>query len=389
MGVRIRKHRGEYYIYINHKRFRQAQRIGKDRRQAEQTRLSLIRKIASGEFQFKNAPQAIDPENDVTLREYFETFKDTHLRNSVRPSTAESYVGNFKLHILPVLGDLRLSQITPKRISEFIVGLMTKRGKGNNHRKDKPLSKSTIRLQIAYLRKVLNKALKEGRIASNPASRVGEEYKQAANLHEDINPLTESEIESYLKAARKEDPQYYYFFALALQAGLRAGESAALNWEEVNLDKKRIHIRRTLTKDGKLGPPKSKKSVRFVKLTDSLAQELHKWKKEQKDKYGNVPYVLCSLSGKARININHCRKVHSDILKELGIRKIRLHDLRHTYATFLLQKGASVAWVSRQMGHSSIQVTVDTYFHYLPDEDDRDAAFLNEFPSASNQDYTQ
>jgi len=66
---------------------------------------------------------------------------------------------------------------------------MTKRGKGNNHRKDKPLSKSTIRLQIAYLRKVLNKALKEGRIASNLASRVGEEYKQAANLHEDINPL--------------------------------------------------------------------------------------------------------------------------------------------------------------------------------------------------------
>ncbi|MCI0604484.1 site-specific integrase, partial [bacterium] len=159
----------------------------------------------------------------------------------------------------------------------------------------------------------------------------------------------------------------------------------ALNWEEVNLDKKRIHIRRTLTKDGKLGPPKSKKSVRFVKLTDSLAQDLRAWKAEQKQKYGSVLYVLCSLSGKARININHCRKVHAGILKKLGLRKIRLHDLRHTYATFLLQKGASVWWVSRQMGHSSIQVTIDTYFHYLPDEDARDAAFLNEFPSGSDQ----
>ena len=63
------------------------------------------------------------------------------------------------------------------------------------------------------------------------------------------------------------------------------------------------------------------------------------------------------------------------------------NDLRHTYATFLLQKGASVWWVSRQMGHSSIQATVDTYFHYLPDEDDRDAAFLNEFPSANDHEW--
>ena len=67
---------------------------------------------------------------------------------------------------------------------------------------------------------------------------------------------------------------------------MRAGELAALNWDEVNLEKKRIHVRRTLTKDGKLAPPKSRKSVRFVKLTDSLVQQLRKWKAEQKQKYG-------------------------------------------------------------------------------------------------------
>lgn len=381
MGVRIRKHpiSEDYYCYINHKGFRQAVRVGKDRRHAEQTRLALLRKLASGEFQFRKKDE--ESLEGPTLREYFETFKDSHLQNSVRPSTAESYQENFRLHILPVLGDLKLTEITPPKISEFIKALMAKRGKGNNHRSDKRLSKNTIRLQIAYLRKALNRALKDGLIGSNPASRVGEEYRQARNLHEEINPLSQAEIKMYQNEARKELVQYYLFLQTALQAGLRVGELCGLNWNDIDFEKKRIHVRRTIGKDGRIGPPKSKKGVRFVKLNDFLIHELKKWKRSQQEQHGTTEYVFCSISGKARININQIRKIHADILKRAKLRHIRLHDLRHTYATFLLQKGASVWWVSRQMGHSSIQVTIDTYFHYLPDDQDRDSAYLNAFPA--------
>lgn len=381
MGVRIRKHpvSEDYYCYINYKGFRQAVRVGKDRRQAEQTRLALLRKLATGEFQFRKKEEASS--GIPTLREYFETLKESHLENSVRPSTAESYQENFRLHILPVLGDVQLTEISSRKISEFIKGLMAKRGKGNNHRSDKRLSKNTIRLQIAYLRKVLNRALKDGLIGSNPASRVGEEYRQARNLHEEINPLLQSEIEMYQRAASEEPAQYYLFLQTAIQAGLRVGELCGLNWNDIDFEKRRINVRRTINKDEKIGPPKSRKGVRFVRMNDFLFQEFRKWKQMQHEQYGKVEFVFCSLSGKSRININQIRKTHAGILQRSGLRRIRLHDLRHTYATFLLQKGSNIAWVSRQMGHSSIQVTIDTYFHHLPDEDDRDAAFLNEFPS--------
>jgi integrase len=225
--------------------------------------------------------------------------------------------------------------------------------------------------------------LKDGLIGSNPASRVGEEYRQARNLHEEINPLSQSEIEMYQRAAAEEPLQYSLFLQTAIQAGLRVGELCGLKWNDVDFERKRIHVRRTINKDGKKGPPKSKKGVRFVRMNDFLVQAFRKWKQLQHEQYGKVEFVFCSLSGKSRININQIRKIHAGILQRAKLQRIRLHDLRHTYATFLLQKGTSVWWVSRQMGHSSIQVTIDTYFHYLPDEDDRDAALLNKFPSAT------
>src|SRR5262249_35030525 len=152
-----------------------------------------------------------------TLESYWKGFEETYLPLGVRESTMESYKQSFRIHILPELGALHLDEVTRERVKAFVATLVQKRVRirkietvkddnGNIQRRaiyiERALSRSSIRIILAALCIVLNHALEDRWITTNPAARLGKYYKQAKSLHEEIQPLTHEEVPLFLESSQ-------------------------------------------------------------------------------------------------------------------------------------------------------------------------------------------
>jgi integrase len=227
------------------------------------------------------------------------------------------------------------------------------------------------------IRGLFNQAIEEGLLDSNPAARLGRFTRTAKTAETKGVALTAKEVQQFLNPAQEICPEYYALFLMAVRTGLRRGELVALQWGDIQFggdeaDSNRFilvqhnYVRREHT------TTKSKKARRV-----DLSRELRKVLGEIRD----TRLFGAFLDGKSDIsdelvfrspegvildpdNLYH--RVFLPVLAKAGIRKIRLHDLRHTFGSLLLQNGASIVYVKEQMGHSSIQVTVDTYGHLIP-----------------------
>lgn len=212
---------------------------------------------------------------------------------------------------------------------------------------------------------------------SNPAARLGRFTRTAKTADTTGVALTSVEVKSFLDAAKEVCPDYYPVFLTALRAGLRRGELVALQWGDIQFGKdendsngfilvQHNYVRREHT------TPKSKKSRR-VDLSRDLRRELISLRDRHlldaflkgKTDIGDQ-LVFPSPEGAIIDPDNLYHRLFLPVLAKAGVRKIRLHDLRHTFGSLLIQNGASVVYVKEQMGHSSIQVTVDTYGHLIP-----------------------
>ena len=157
--------------------------------------------------------------------------------------------------------------------------------------------------------------------------------------------------------------------------GLRLGEACALQWEDVDLAGRFLEVRRTVGVRARcllVGAPKSGQARR-VDLPATLAARLAERQSVQAAEAavaGHEPsaWVFPSPTDAAKpLNAEHLRfKVWYRVLRLAKLRGVRLHDLRHTYASLLLQAGEPIGYVKQQLGHSSIQVTVDRYGHFVP-----------------------
>ena len=158
-------------------------------------------------------------------------------------------------------------------------------------------------------------------------------------------------------------------FLCAARSGLRQGELLALEWDDLNLIGRFIEVRRNFTHGG-LTTPKSGES-RKVDMSLELRQVLRDLQVDRQLEavtrcWSTVPaLVFCDERGQ-RLRHNAVRLLFHRLLKEAGVRRVRFHDLRHTFASLLLQQGESPVYVKDQMGHSSIQITVDHYGHLIP-----------------------
>ena len=144
-----------------------------------------------------------------------------------------------------------------------------------------------------------------------------------------------------------------------------------MQWDDLDLENRFVEVRRTLRDGKKVYPPKNKK-IRRVDMSRQLASELKRLRADRTNEtlakgWGKLPdWVFCSAVGNPLWLSNFERRVFHPLLKKAGLRRIRFHALRHTFASRLLQNGESLVYVKEQMGHSSIQVTVDIYGHLIP-----------------------
>ncbi len=173
-----------------------------------------------------------------------------------------------------------------------------------------------------------------------------------------------------LEVCKEGFPRLFPLLLCAVRSGLRQGELIALHWGDIDFRGRFIEVRRSCSR-GKLTTPKNGK-VRRVDMSLELTQTLRNLHVEreletmQKGWKEMPPSVFCDDEGKPWRH-NHLRKgLFYKAVKAAGLRHIRFHDLRHTFASLLLQQGESPVYVKEQMGHSSIQVTVDLYGHLIP-----------------------
>ena len=385
MGVTIRKDNrsGDYYVHVSQSYYRKAFRIGTKKENAETAKRDLEKKIRRGEFSLaaiierekQDRLNRLNPalENkEQTFADYFEHFSRT-ISDAVRPATLQSYRYQFEKFIKPELGHYPLSAINRTAVELLLNKLKDQQYRKKHHKRTRRLAKDTIRLIIATGRVIYNHALKAELVSRNPFSGMGKLFSKIKKMHEEIHPLDSSEQSALLTTARKESMRDYYFFLTALHTGMRPGELTALDWSEVDFENKLIHVRFNLTKNGNREQPKTKSSIRDIHMSDILVRQLREWKRLQAKNIGKTNIVFSGLNhaGKTRINIGFIRRILNEYLQKAEVKKkIRLHDLRHTFATTMLEMGAPIERVSKMLGHASIQITSDVYYRYKPSAND-------------------
>ena len=189
--------------------------------------------------------------------------------------------------------------------------------------------------------------------------------------------LTTEEVETFLKSATRICPAYQPLFLLAVRAGLRRGELVAIEWGDIEFGQDESDTNRFILVQHNYvsrqhTTTKSRKSRR-VDMSRELRRTLIELRNSRLRALGltgkldiSTERVFASPDGMILDPDNLYHRYFIPVLEDSGIRKIRLHDLRHTFGSLLIQSGASIVYVKEQMGHSSIQVTVDIYGHLIP-----------------------
>jgi integrase len=358
MSVKVKHWKGAYWLFINHNGKRKARRVGAGpagQRAANAAAIKIQARLAEGDTR----PLEDSQVTSMTFRSYATGWVETHAGQACKFSTARVYRSNLDRHIIPVLGDKPVTAISRMDCRTLIAEC---RRKG--------LSRKSIENISRTVSSVLSQAMEDGLITGNPAFRLGRYYRNGDEMKPGVSPLTADEMSVLLATARKDFPREYPLFLCAVRTGLRLGELLALRWPDIDLNGRFIEVRGNLVA-GRLTTPKNGKTRRVdmsAQLTDTLRALLRARKRETlKNGWGNVPeWVFCRESGRPLDADNLRHRVFYKLLEKAALRRVRFHDLRHTFASLLLQNGESPAYVKEQMGHSSIQVTVDVYGHLIP-----------------------
>jgi integrase len=356
MGVKVRKPRGHrsWCGVIDHDGQRRTKTVG-SREAAERVKREIEARLALGGL----AVLESEPPPVPKLSDYAKTWIKT-VEAERKPSTAGFYRQYLRLHVEPRFGEERLGAISREQVKAFIGELRTRN-----------LAKNTIRLAVTALRAILSAAVEDGLIAANPAQRLGRFVKSEKPKRE-ATSLTSQEANQLLRAGEERlSPGDHALLFTALRAGLREGELAGLQWGDLHFGKdtddpnRYIVVQRNYDRrwSRTMLTPKNTKSRR-VDMTKDLRRVLLALRGPRG--VATTELVFPSDAGTPIEMNNFSQRTFAPLLTAAGLRKIRFHDLQHTFGSLLIQAGASLAYVRDQMGHSSIQVTVDIYGHLVP-----------------------
>jgi integrase len=226
---------------------------------------------------------------------------------------------------------------------------------------------------------LLSQAVEDERLPANPALRMGKYLRRGDVPEQPIQALTGAEVAHLVGIAERHFLRWYPWVLCALRTGLRLGELLALQWGDIDWNGRFVVVQRNIVR-GLLTSPKFHQRRR-VDITPQLATALLVWRRVQRTRWlkkgqSMPPWVFPSLEGTA-LEVRNVRHVFSRLLEKAELRQIRIHDLRHTYATLLLQAGAPITYVSQQLGHRDASITLRVYAHWLPDASRREADRLD------------
>lgn len=294
-----------------------------------------------------------------TVAQYLAGWLET-ARTTVRPRTWKRYAEYVNLHIVPALGTIRLSKLTPQQVQLFYAKKLAE-----------GLSPTTVAHAHAVLHHALDAATRLGVVQRNVAALVD----PPRVVRHEMATLTPEQARAFLEEAKGDRFEALYVFALT--TGMRQGELLALRWREVDLDRGTLQVRGTLQRTSvglEVAEPKTARSRRRVALTVTAVEALKRHRLQQLQErialgevWDDHDLVFPNSIGRPMEATNLLRNSFFPLLRRAGLPRIRFHDLRHTAATLLLSRGVHPKVVAELLGHATISVTLDTYSHVLPD----------------------
>lgn len=318
----------------------------------------------------------------VTVEEYFTNWFNTYKKPSIKPSSANRLETVLKKQIFPGIGMLLMGNVTSDDCQELINNLL-----------ESGLSFSVIKkvydlMNSCFLHATIKKDLQE-----NPMLVV--QGPSASNFEaKEVRALTEEEeVQVFQELSKKwttGKPKYCYkdVFEVMANTGLREGEMVALDWNDIDFDRKTMKVCKTVVmvkernQQGELTgkchqevqyTPKTKSGNRVVPLNKKAIAALLRLQETVR----GAPTVMTSQSG-ARPIVNVLYKQFKRAAERCGIYGVSPHTLRHTFATRLFERGADVKDVSVILGHSSVTVTYNTYIHVIRKREENTVGLLDD-----------
>ena len=359
----------KYRVRINyidiHGKPRQTDRIAYGADEAKILELKLLQDIK------RESPAA-----SITLNNLFKEYCKVR-KNELRESTLNKIYRNYGLYIEPFFGDLRLKKINVKNLILWKAEI-----------DDKKLAVKTKKMIYSILHSLLDYAEKVEYLPKNPLDKVGN-FKDVCKIKKEMDFYTPDEFSKFIVSARKfaENEEkngsfrvwdFYIFFCIAFYTGMRKGEIHGLEWQDISGNF--ISIKRSVTQKLKGGDrttaPKNKSSIRTLQVPLPLIEILNEHKKRWQKYAGfNENFKICG--GVRCLRDTTIENFNKKCASAAGVKKIRVHDFRHSHASVLANNGINILEIARRLGHANTEMTWRVYSHLYPKEEERAVEILN------------
>lgn len=307
----------------------------------------------------------------ITTAKWIEEWMPSR-KMDLRGTSYDRLTGVVKAHVVPEFGRQPINTITNSQVRAWVGELI---GSG--------LSAATTRKALFGLRSALAAAMADGRLGSNPAADVPLPVEE----HREQRIAEPTQVDAL---AEMIDARYRVVVFLGARVGLRWGEMLGLRRCDVDVLRNRVHVRQTVTQttDGfNVGMPKTKGSKRTIpvarKVMAEIEQHMGAYVSSTED-----ARLLSGLRGDHLHRGSFNRQVWQPAIKAAGVDPLRVHDLRHSYASWLISAGASVKQVQQWCGHASVTTTIDLYTHLLESDGDALTDRLDAMLDTSTNDAT-
>jgi integrase len=289
------------------------------------------------------------------------TFNDVYLhyveykKSRTKLSTTYNMQKLVEKHIIPVFGSKEIDKITTKDIINW-----------QNTLNDEEYSQNYKSKTFTYFKAVMQHGVKHFDLKTNVAMLV--DNFRRSKVDRKVDFWTYKEFEKFISVV--DDPVYNLFFTVLYFTGLRKGEAQALKWNDFYWDKKEIRIDQTLAVSNGSGssytsPPKNMNACRDVLLADDVYNRLKGHYECEKliDGFNDDCYVF----GTTQFLSHSAITRHKDKYCEIAnVKQIKVHDIRHSFASMMINLGVDIYVLSKLMGHASIEETTGTYGHLYP-----------------------
>lgn len=272
------------------------------------------------------------------------------VQDDLAPATWRKHEGIIRVHIIPALGGLLLSDLSVSDVRRFLSG----------RRRDA----QTVRHMRATLRRALADAVRDGLVARNVAALAPAPKMQKAER----TYLTTGQARRIIEEAR--DERYWPLWVLILTTGLRVSEALGLAWSDIDLPNRSLKVQRQLVRvngEWGRGKLKTRQSRRSIELVPQAVEALTEQRKRQDAERGDYPQPIDGLvfttpTGQPVHSTNVLPPWYATLVR-LRLPRVTTHDLRHSAASMMLAAGVPLPVIAATLGHSSIRVTADLYSH--------------------------